>query len=210
MLLIFKCLQAQDSPLLDKSNDNQFDRFVSGVEYLKKNEPEIALSQFHMAYIYGEKSDLGITARSKIDSLLPIVQKNIIKAWKGNWKLKELNYNPYPGKFPEYILFDESKITFYQKRPNGRIKTVRVEPIKFLNYDSMDVLDTDQVVFKNSEVWRFSLSSESIPNRLYPTIVKDSLGGMKILLDERRIIRDKIMREKALKKEIHTYYIKSK
>ena len=207
---IFSCLLIQTNSAFTNSNEEQIKWFESGNKYLKKNKLDIALSQFHVAYIYDKTSKMGISARQKIDSLLPIVQKAILKNLKGNWKIKELNFNPYPGKFSEYIRFDYNEIIFYKKQPNGKLIPIRSEPVNFVSYDPMKILNTHQVVFKNSEIWSFWISKKNGEKRLYPKMEKDSFGEIRTLLDERGIIIDKKLRERELKKEIYTYYTRVK
>jgi hypothetical protein len=185
--------------------------FESGQKYLKKDKLEVAISQFYMANKYGQDSRIKVLARKKIDSLLPLIQKEIIKQWKGNWKIKELNYNPYPGKFTDYIRFEEDKIVFYKKDTNGKEIVIRSELIRFLPYDSVKSdFNVRKVVFKNSEIWSFWAGRKKREKRLYPKLVRDSLGVSKILNDERGIIIDRKLRRKELEKEIYTFYVIAK
>ena len=205
-LIFCNNLTAQESSL----TKNKVDWFESGQKYLKKRKLEIAVSRFYMANKYGENSEIQKLARTKIDSLLPIIHKKIIKQWRGNWKLKELHYNPYPGTFSDYISFDDDKIVFYKKDYNGKEIIIRSEPIRFLPYDSIkSEFSVRQVVFKNSEIWSFEVEKKKSQKRLYPTLEKDSSGRRYILIDERGFISDRKLRKETLKKEIYTFYMET-
>jgi len=201
-LLFFSNLEAQKSL-------TQKDWFESGEKFLKKKNFEFATSQFYMAEKYGSDTIIKKKARKKIDSILPLAQKNIINELKGDWKLKELNYNPYPGKFPEYIRITDNEVVFYKVGSNNDEIKLRTEQIRFLPYDSLKYdFSARRIIFSNSEVWTFWVSRKKRQKKLYPKIYKDSIGNSKILLDERGIIIDKKERKKALQKEIYTYYTK--
>lgn len=205
ILIFCNKIIAQEKPLTQKQ------WFESGQKYLKKDKLEVAVSQFDMANKYGQDSGIKILARQKIDSLLPLIQKEIIKQWKGNWKIKELNYNPYSGKFTDYIRFEEDKIVFYKKDANGKEIVIRSESIRFSPYDSVKSdFNVRKVVFKNSEIWSFWAGRRKREKRLYPKLVRDSLGVSRILNDERGIIIDRKLRRKELKKEIYTFYVIAK
>jgi hypothetical protein len=205
ILIFCNKIIAQEKPLTQKQ------WFESGQKYLKKDKLEVAVSQFNMANKYGQDSGIKILARQKIDSLLPLIQKKIIKQWKGNWKIKELNYNPYSGKITDYIRFEEDKIVFYKKDANGKEIVIRSESIRFFPYDSVKSdFNVRKVVFKNSEIWSFWSGRRKREKRLYPKLVRDSLGVSRILNDERGIIIDRKLRRKELKKEIYTFYVITK
>jgi hypothetical protein len=207
IIVLFVCneISGQESTLYQKQ------WYDNGLKYLKKGKLDIAISQFNLSNSFGENLDIRRKSREKIDSLLPKVQSNSIKQWKGNWKIKELNYNPYPGTFSEYIRFDDTLIVFYQKDLEGKEKIIRSEPIRFLPYDSLKTeFNVRKIVFRNSEIWSFWVEKKKSQMRLYPKLERDSLGTSKILLDERAIIGNKKLREKELKKEIHTFYVLAK
>ena len=72
------------------------------------------------------------------------------------------------------------------------------------------MVDIHSVEFKNKEIWEFSLKEKNNELRLFPNLKTQSDGTTWFLLDERSMIRNKDDREKALAKEIRTYYIKIK
>jgi hypothetical protein len=187
----------------------QNDWFESGEKFLKKKNYEFATSQFYMAEKYGSDTIIKKLARKKIDSILPIAQKRIINELKGDWRLKELNYDPYPGKFTDNIRITDNEIIFYKLDSNNTEVKLRTEKIKFLSYDSLKYdFSARRFIFENSEVWTFWVSNKKRLKKLYPKIYRDSDGSRKILLDERGIIIDKKARKKAMKKEIYTFYVK--
>lgn len=145
-LNLYNGLTAQERPFAE----NQW--FENGLKYLKKKKNEIAISQFYMAIKFGKDSNVKILARQKIDSLLPLIQNKIIKQWKGNWKIKELHYNPYPGKFSDYIRFEKDKIVFYHKNLDGKEIITRPELIRFISYDSIkSFFNVREIKFRNLE-----------------------------------------------------------
>lgn len=208
LLLLFFCNKqiAQVKPLTQK------ERFEIGQKYLRKKKLEIAISQFHMADRYGENPEIKILARRKIDSLIPIAQKKIIKDWKGNWKLKELHDEGLPLiKFSEYIRIDDDKIVFYKKDSNGKQIILRSEPIRFFPYDSVkSFLNLHEVVFENSEIWKFTTVKKKSQKRLYVTCERDSSGESYEILDHRGFFMNRKERRRSKKIEIYTYYLKSK
>jgi hypothetical protein len=188
---------------------SQKDWFESGEKFLKKKNYEFATSQFYMAEKYGSDTIIKKVAKKKIDSILPIAQKKIINELKGDWRLKELNYDPYPGKFTEHIRITDNDIVFYKLDSNNTEVKLRKEQIRFLSYDSLnDDFSARIFIFKNSEVWTFSVSNKKRIKKLYPEIYRDSDGNRQHLLDERFIIIDKKARKKAMEKEIYTFYVK--
>ncbi len=194
---------------------SQKDWFESGQKYLKKDKLEIAISQFHVAESYGLKDkdlDIKKSARKKIDSLLPIAQKKIIKQWKGNWKLKELHDEGLPlKKFSEYIRIDDDKIVFYKKDSNGKQIILRSEPIRFFPYDSVkSFLNLHEVVFENSEIWKFTTVKKKSQKRLYVTFERDSSGESYETLYHIGFFMDRKERRRSKKIEIYTFYVKEK
>ena len=206
VLIFCNNLIAQESPF----TKNRIEWFESGQKYLRKRKLEVAVSQFFMANKYGKKSDIQILARQKIDSLLPIIYKKILKEWKGNWKIKELHSSRYSAKLSEYIRIDDDKIVFYQKDSNGKETIIRSELIRFFPYDSMKAFySLRKVVFENSEVWSFEIEKKKSQKRLYPALNRDSSGCGYVVVDERGFISDRKLRKEALKKEIYTFYVKA-
>lgn len=195
--------------IAQKSTYSQAETFQKGLLYLKDGKLERAFSFFNMANSFGENDEIKALAFHKIDSLLPIIRKNVLKQWKGNWKLKELNYNPFPGSFPDYISFDNDRIVFYKKDSLGNKIITRTEFFRFTSYDpSKSNFDVRKVVFKNEEIWSFTVIKKNRKLRLYPELIRDSIGRRKVLIDERGMIMDKKLRKKELKKEIYTFYLK--
>lgn len=187
----------------------QKDWFDSGEKFLKKKKFETAISQFYRAENFGSDSIIKKLARKKIDSILPLAQKQIISELKGDWRLKELNYDPYPGKFSEYIRITESEIIFYRLNSNNTEVVLRKEQIRFLPYDSLKHnFSARRFLFENSEEWTFWTSKKRFIKKLYPEIYRDSNGNRKKMLDDRGIIINKKERKKAMKKEIYTFYVK--
>lgn len=208
LLLIFLTLH---NGLIAQEQLIQNQWFDNGQKYLKKGQIEIAISQFHMANKYSEDSNIKILASQKIDSLLPIIQNKNKKQWQGNWKLKELHFDPYPGIFTNYIRFENDTVVFYYKNSEGKEVISRSELIRFRPYHSTRFFfRTNEIVFENTEIWSFYVTGKKKQKRLYPTIERDSTGTSTILLDERGMIINKKTRKKEMKKEIYTFYVIAK
>lgn len=180
--------------------------FIKAEKALKDSKGFEALYYYHEVFFLDLKSDIEIKAKAKIDSLLPIYQKKESDKWKGIWKLKQLKTNRFDY---EKIIITENEISFYKKENDTTYS--RIETIKHKKYDPNDLMvDIHSVEFKNKEIWEFSLKEKNNELRLFPNLKTQSDGTTWFLLDERSMIRNKDDREKALAKEIRTYYIKIK
>lgn len=209
LLYFLNNLNAQQDTTIQKQ---QIQRFENAQKYLRKGKLEIAISEYDVAFGYDKKSTIGIISRKKIDSLLPIAQKKMIKQWKGNWELKELHHNRWhPEKFSKYIRIDDTKIVFYRKDSNGKDVITRSEPIRFFPYDSVkSFLNIRKVVFENSEIWSFNTENKKSQKRLYPTLERDSSRISYMIIDEQGFTTDRKARRRTEKIEIYTYYVIAK
>ncbi len=120
-ILLLGCKASrQDTEFNKLLNETQQEKFTSGEHYLKANQLEYACLKFHGAHLKDPNSVIGKTAKAKLDSLFPILQNKKLKEWQGIWKIKELHFDPYPGTYPEYIEFNNDKVTFYKFAPNAK------------------------------------------------------------------------------------------
>lgn len=192
-----------------QSPKTQKDWFESGQKFLKKKKFEIAVTQYIIAEKSGSDKEMKKLARLKIDSILPLAQKKIIKKMKGDWKLKEFHGIFHPLKFSQYIKISDREIVFYKKDSFGKKVVLRREQIRFLPYDSLKKrFSIRKIVFKNTEIWEFWLSRKRFKKKLYPEIDTDSLGRGQSRVST--IIINVKERKKAIKIENSTFYVKKK
>lgn len=192
-----------------QSPKTQKDWFESGQKFLKKKKFEIAVTQYIIAEKSGSDTEIKKLARLKIDSILPLAQKKIIKKMKGDWKLKEFHGNFHHLKFSQYIKISDREIVFYKKNSLGKKVVLRREQIRFLPYDSLKKrFSIRKIVFKNTEIWEFWLSHKKLKKKLYPKIDTDSLGRGQSRVNT--IIINVKERKKAIKIENSTFYVKKK
>ena len=185
--------------------------YSKGVKFLNKGNLNRALKYFHSAQLFDSTSSKSKKSKKIIDSLLPIYREDKTKKLSGRWKLKELNFNPYPGSFSDIIEITDSLIKFYQYKSDSKFELVRKEKIKYSKYDSKDILfDPYSLEFENGEIWLFEIERKLFKNKLYPTIEKGSDGYHHHILDHRSLIINRKARRKALKEEIYTFYVREK
>ena len=192
-----------------KSNsEHQEENFEAGNKYLKSKKLDEAFRGYHLSVIYDENSEIANRAKIKIDSILPLIQKGLLKKWQGNWKIKELIFDPFPGSFPDYIEFDKNEVIFYEEISSTQKKLIRKEMVKFVEYSSSSLYsDNYNLKFKNSEIWSFNLVKKNGLLKLYPTLERDSTGKG-ILLHQANMSKKK--RKQDEMKEKYTFYIKVK
>lgn len=206
ILLAFSCSSSKDwsFPKPDEWVDVHYD---DGFKFLKKGNLDRALRAFHSTQLFDSVSLKSIKSKKIIDSLLPIFRQDKTKKLNGRWKLKELNFNPYPGSFSDIIEFTDSLVIFYSYDSNLKLKIDRKETINYEKYDPKDILfNPYRLEFKNHEIWIFEIEKKLFKNKLYPTIEKGSDGYYHSILDERSMIIDKRTRKKALRVELYTFY----
>ena len=191
--------------IADKSNDElQKENFEIGNKYLKRKKLEKAFRAFHVSNLYNQESEIGKCCIIKIDSILPIIQKKILKKWQGNWKIKELHFDPFPGSFSDFIVFDKNEVFFYKEISSTQKKLIRKEIVKFVEYQPFSLYyDNYNLKFNNSEIWRFNLVKKNGLLKLYPFVERDSTG-ISIMLHQS--IMSKKKRKEVENKERYTFY----
>ena len=207
ILSLFICKVSAQNNTDEKRLEIQKDYFEKAERALKNRDELRALNFYHYVYSMRQMdTELKPLAKKRIDSLLPLIQKKGIEKCIGKWKLKQLETNQFNY---EYIEITENDILFYDKK-NPEIPS-RIEEIRFANYKPRDIMiSISSVVFKNNEIWEFNTEKGENELRLFPNLKTDANGVSYILLDERGIMRDPVKREKALAKEIRTYYVLEK
>ena len=188
------------------SEEYQKELFKKAELALKKSKGLEALHYYCNVYSIDLDKKLESLAKIKIDSLLPLFQKNEVKKWRGKWILKQLKTDRFSY---DQIVITSNEILFYDKK-NDSIPT-RIEVIKSVDYNPNELeVPISKVVFKNKEIWEFYTKKVNNELRLYPNLKTDAKGLTYILLDERAMIKGKAEREKAMAEDIWTYYIHEK
>ena len=184
----------------------QKENFEKAEQALKQSKGLEALYHYNQVCFMNLKTTIERKSRNKIDSLLPIYQKKESEKWKGVWILKQLRTTRFSY---EKIIITEKEISFYNKK-NDTLSS-RIEKIKHTKYKSGDfMVNTNNVNFINNEIWEFNTKKVNNELRLFPNLKTEADDTTRILLDERAMIKDKADREKAMAKEIRTYYIRKK
>ncbi|MDH7913568.1 hypothetical protein [Winogradskyella sp. SYSU M77433] len=208
--LLFSC-NSMKSGSVPNSEEWVDVNYSKGVKFLNKRNLNKALKYFHSAQLFDSTSSKSKKSKEIIDSLLPMYRKDKTKRLSGRWKLKELNFNPYPGSFSDIIEITDSLIKFYQYKSDSKFELVRKERIKYSKYNSKDILfDPYSLEFENGEIWLFEIERKLFKNKLYPTIEKGSDGYHHHVIDERSLIINRKARRKTLKEETYTFYVKEK
>lgn len=203
-ILLIGCKTSNKYPLSKNNLELQNENYKEGNAFLKKNKLENAYQQYHLCILLEENSELSKICRDKIDSILPIIRSEKIQELQGLWKIKELNFDPFPGLFTDYIEFKENTIRFYKEISNKEKKLIREETIQFIEYEPFSFyLESLNLKFKNSEIWAFDIRRKNNSTRLYPTIILNS-SGIGLMLHESPYTRER--RKEEEKKEKYTYY----
>lgn len=147
--------------------------------------------------------DLNKRATDKVNFLLPICRKDIISKLKGRWKLVKKYENRKTNiVFSDVIEFTENQIVFSDIFKDKE-KVISNQNLYIECYHS----DFPTIKFGENEIWVLSFREINNEKRLiWELRVKDEIEF--VYNDERGMLRNKIDREKALKEEIHTYYMK--
>lgn len=209
IFFLLGCKTSKQNTTANKSKEElQKEYFEIGNKFLKRKKLEEAFQAFHHSFLYNQKSEISKICITKIDSILPIIKKKLLQQWQGKWKLKELNFEPFPNSFPDFIEFHNNEVIFYKEISSTQKKIIRKEIVKFVEYDSISLyLENYNLKFNNSEIWGFNLIKKNKLLKLYPTIVKDSTGiGM--MLHQSSMTNKK--RKEEEKKEKYTFYTKVK
>ncbi len=147
----------------------------------------------------------GNNALKKIEILLPKCRELFFNQIKGKWKLKKkLDLDYYSNiKFTKFIKIENNTITFYENSKNivSQIN-LNTEPFSYNMFAGFPSLKL------GNEVWSFSVRKVNGQSRLRLRKHIDKNGNLIGRLDHRGIIIDKRKREKALKQEVDTYYVK--
>lgn len=199
-----------------KSQDVQVDRWNLS-KYMREAQQEEAKNNLENAIrtyyhvkqidsIYSLQSGLHRIAANRIDSLLPILQKQVRGKLKGSWKLVQRMPSPDADIiFTDFIKVTSRKIIFYnvvngKKRVLFRRK-LNIEPYSvYLSY----AFPTFRVGEK--EVWELFVRKVDSEERLVWKEYADRNGAMRLLINDR--LKDPEKQRQAEKKGPYTYYIR--
>ena len=139
-------------------------------EWFEKAEIEIkkpdlvgALIQFYWAYEDNKESELGKVCLKKVDSLKPLVRKELIDKWKGTWKLVNNE-----SKDEHFLEISKNEIRFYEKESgNFKKKLVKTEEVLFneINYGNYPTYW--ELIFYDNQIWNFNIIESIDKNILY-------------------------------------------
>ena len=205
IILIIGCKTSNQSILHKSGNELQKESFENGEKFLKRKKLEKAFQAFHISTIYDEKSEIGKISIQKIDSILPVIRKNILEKCKGTWKIKELHPDQYGTSYPDFIEFNNDEVFFFKRISNSEKKLMRKETVKFVEYQRFSLYsESYNLIFSNNEIWSFSVVKKNNVNKLYPSKERDSTG-ITILLHQS--YRGKKYRKNEIKNELTFYTI---
>lgn len=148
----------------DLSKDEiQKDRYENSFTYLDGNNNIRAIRAFFFTYKTNRQSEIGQKSLSKIDSLKPIIRRELINNIQGEWKLKTLGSNLQMtelddnSKIEYYLIIKEEEISFYEKSKNDKTRRlVKKETIVFYDKDGMFPL-FNSFVFSDNQIWHYSI-----------------------------------------------------
>ncbi len=168
-------------------------------------KPLEAINYYHQVCFLDINSELGVKAKKRIDSILPICQKKELDKWIGEWVLKQLKTDRFSF---EKIVITEGEIYFYNKENDNNAS--RKEIIRFtLPELQYPILNINRLRFSNNEVWSFYVEKIDEEIKLFLDLIEDSSGVKYFVLDERIMTKDtRLGSEKEMEEELRTYYIK--
>lgn len=185
-----------------KSTDIQKQYFEMAELALKNNHGREALMHYYAVYRFENINELELKSKNKIDSLLPIYQKQEAEKWIGTWYLKNFKSEDFGY---EKIKFSPTQLFLYLKKNNKT--ATRIEKINHTQFSDRGVeffLPINVLTFANNEKWLFTVEIKSDEIRLFPTII------YLVVTDHRLYLRDPVERQKALAEEIRSYYVLQK
>lgn len=164
-----------------------------------------ALNQYLYLYELDSSGINGISAKNKIDQLLPICRKLIYDKLKGKWKIKK-NFERENSilKNVQYINVSNNEIVFIDDKANETRYNLELNPF-FSN-----VVSEFPSLRIDDEVWLINFRKINKETRLIWIKKIDKEGSFIATIDDRGIIKDPQKRKIALENEIHTYFVKTK
>ncbi|MEA9415747.1 hypothetical protein [Flavobacterium sp. PL02] len=170
-IIIFLIVSIELTAQGNSKYEFQKDRFDLGESFLQKGQNEKAIQLFFFAYHIIPDNELGQIAYKKYDSLKSIVRENLLKNISGNWKKISTDSNwvmpDENGLIGEMLTINSNEILFFELYKKSKewcfIKTEPVifckkaEIATYIDYDS----NFTEFVYKNKEVWRYSIDENS-------------------------------------------------
>lgn len=177
----------------DKKSFLQKNKYNLAVSYLQNKQLDKAIDSFLFAYKINPESETGQISRVKIDSLTPIVRKNLVNQLTGTWMLI--------GNQPIWILKDQvnnkvsdtmmvitsDQISYYVKNSKtSEQKFLKADKIEF--YNGFETINpVTEIVDSGNKLWVFIIDASSKDLRIINTGNKTVSGRNSIYLDNEEI-----------------------
>lgn len=206
-LLIFTFFISQ-SQIKNPTQEMLLDYERQALYFEAKKDYHEALKLYYQIKTTDSVSDLSKRSDNKIDYLLPICRKATVDKLKGKWKLKKKLRNEEADIiFTSLIVFIEEKIIFIEDK-DCKEKEILSQDLLIEAYPQKTDSDFPTIRFGKNEVWVLSFREINNEKRLIWEQRVDKNGNKHFTLDERRMIKNPLIRKKALDDEVHTYYVK--
>ncbi|MCU7618781.1 hypothetical protein NZ698_16420 [Chryseobacterium sp. PBS4-4] len=199
LLFIFSnTIKAQLNSTIVKDHETKANHYESKHDY-------ISAINLHYFILENDTLESGKKAEAAIENLLPKCRELVFKQLQGKWELKKkLDFDYYSNiKYTKFIEIENDKIIFYDIP--GKIVSeinLKTNPFSYHQFGGFPSLKLEQ------EIWTFSTRIVHREKRLRLRKHIDKNGNLVGNTDDRAAIVDSLEREKALQKEIDTYYIK--
>lgn len=143
---------------------NQDTIYNKATEYLKANEIQKAIIFYQFANDIHPRTELGLCALEKVDSLKPIVRKTVTDKLIGNWKMADSESNwiiREDNLVAKMVTIDSEEIKFLELYKNSKEWTlIKTEKLRFLDKAGIDLMYTE-VVYSNKEIWDYTIDDYS-------------------------------------------------
>jgi hypothetical protein len=150
-------------------------------------------------------STLGKRANNRIKKLITLITNDI----NGTWKLKQNLSKATSIKFTELIKIKNGNIYFIQIKNNTKT-IIDVKKMHIIPYSSSKPYEYPRIKFENGEIWTLLLRNINNEKRLLWQQNINKSGGYISTKDDRSLIVDPLVKQKAFEKEIFTYYVLQK
>ncbi|MEP6805242.1 MAG: hypothetical protein ABI892_12015 [Flavobacterium sp.] len=177
----------------DKKSFLQKNKYNLAVSCLQNKQLDKAIDSFLFAYKINPESEAGKISKVKIDSLIPIVRKNLVNQLTGTWKLI--------GNQPIWILKEQvnnkvsdTMMVITSDQVSYYVKNIKSSEQKFLKANKIEFyngLETTnpviEMVDSGNELWFFIIDASSKNLRIINTGNKTVSGRNNIYLDNKEL-----------------------
>lgn len=192
LLLAFNSWSQNDKIGLQKNKYNL------ALSYLQKKQFAKAIDPLLFAYKINPKSEIGKISKNKIDSLKPVIRKNLVDKLTGTWNLIG-NHPMWIEKQPKkekstdtLMVITNEQISYYVKNKKTKdIRLIKTEKLEF--YDGFaNNNSVTEMVNSDKELWTFIVDESLKSLRLIHTGNETTLGRNTIHLDNKELYYTKI------------------